>query len=131
MGPLRAVIAVALLSVFTYTVGGPLRSRTHDTARLLWLSGLTVEWILLTVLTPDATFLVFPLFFLYLHLLPLPWSVLSVGASTAAAVLLFAGPTGWSPGGVLGPTIRAAVATAIGLPRHPPSLPDFFTQHAG
>ncbi|AAT88672.1 hypothetical protein ATY41_08625 [Leifsonia xyli subsp. xyli] len=110
-----AVIAVALLFVFTYAAGGPLRARMRGGLRWLWLGALTAEWMLLAALTQDATLLVFPLFFLFLHLLPSPWSVVAVGASTVAAILLFAAHSGWTAGGVLGPAIGAGVAVAIGL----------------
>lgn len=110
-----AVIAISVLFVTTYAAGGPFRTRLRGPLLLAWLAALTAEWLALAALTPDATFLVFPLFFLFLHLLPLPWNVVAVAVSTAAAVLLFAGHAGWSAGGVLGPVIGAGVAVAIGL----------------
>ncbi|WP_348787186.1 sensor histidine kinase [Leifsonia sp. NPDC080035] len=113
--PEGVVIGVSVLFVATYAVAGPLRSRLRGPFRLVWLAALTVEWIVLAALTPDATFLVFPLFFLALHLLPVPWSVVAVGCLTVAAVLFFAGHSGWTAGGVLGPLIGAGVAVAIGL----------------
>ncbi|MGN6425984.1 MAG: histidine kinase [Leifsonia sp.] len=113
--PEGVVIGVCVLFVATYAAAGPLRSRRRGTFRLLWLAALTVEWVVLAALTPDATFLVFPLFFLALHLLPVPWSVVAVGVLTLVAILLFGWHSGWTAGGILGPLIGAAVAVAIGL----------------
>ncbi|MEV5839547.1 sensor histidine kinase [Nocardia sp. NPDC052112] len=81
----------------------------------IWLTALTVLWLGLVVLAPDAGYLAFGLFFLYLHLLPRPWSLLAVGAATVVAVIGFGVHRGWSVAGAIGPMLGAAVAVGIGL----------------
>ncbi|MFD4433412.1 sensor histidine kinase, partial [Nocardia sp. NPDC058497] len=44
----------------------------------VWLATLTVLWLALLGLTPDAVYLAFGLFFVYLHLLPRPWKQVAV-----------------------------------------------------
>ncbi|KQV05168.1 histidine kinase [Leifsonia sp. Root112D2] len=111
-----AIIALGCLFLVTYAVGGPaLRQSRRRAPRWLWLTALGIEWLGMACLTPDAAFLVFPLFFLFLHLIAWPWNVLAVAVSTAGAIVLLALHTGWSIGGVLGPVIGAAVSVVIGL----------------
>ncbi|SMQ73231.1 Signal transduction histidine kinase [Plantibacter sp. VKM Ac-1784] len=82
---------------------------------LAWLVVLSVEWVVLVLLSPDAAYLVFPLFFLYLHLLPRAVAVPAVVIATIAAVVAIGLHAGFSVGGVVGPLVGAAVAVAIGL----------------
>ncbi|WP_051298167.1 sensor histidine kinase [Brevibacterium album] len=84
-------------------------------AALLWLSTLTLLWAILVVLVPDAAFLVFPLFFLCLHLLPRWWGPAAVVAAALVSVGALAGHRGLTVGGITGPLLGAAVAIAIGL----------------
>ncbi|MEV0059101.1 sensor histidine kinase [Nocardia sp. NPDC050718] len=81
----------------------------------VWLAALTVLWLALLGLTPDAVYLAFGLFFLYLHLLPRPWNLLAVVVATAVGVVGFAAHRGWSVGAVVGPVLGALVAIGIGL----------------
>lgn len=81
----------------------------------LWVLLLSVVWLVLVWLTPDAAFLVFPLFFLYLQLLPPGVAALAVLASTGVAIVAVGRHSGFSVGGVLGPLIGAGVAVAIGF----------------
>ncbi|UGT57884.1 sensor histidine kinase [Nocardia asteroides] len=81
----------------------------------VWLASLTALWLALLALTPDAVYLAFGLFFVYLHLLPRPWSLLAVVLATAVGVAGFAAHRGWSVGAVVGPVLGAAVAIGIGL----------------
>jgi len=81
----------------------------------LWLATLTVLWLALLGLTPDAVYLAFGLFFLYLHLLPRPWNLVAVVLATAVGVIGFAAHRGWSVGAVVGPVLGALVAIGIGL----------------
>lgn len=81
-----------------------------------WLMLLTAAWAALALSSPDFVWLAFPLFFLYLHLLPLPVAIPGVVVLTAAAI----GAVAWHGGGVtlaevLGPSIGAAVATLMTL----------------
>lgn len=117
-GPVLPVSAVAGLMLLTYAaallahaVDDPRRRRI---ARWVWVLALTVEWAVLVALTPFAAYLVFPLFFLYLEVLPEPAATLTVGIATAAAVLALGLHEGWSVGGVIGPIIGAGVAVLIG-----------------
>ena len=111
------IIALALMTLATYAVGA-IRARltsTRRVLRLLWLGVLTAEWVALLYLAPDAAYLAFPLFFLYLHILGARGG--SVATVIAAAVVVYAlgRHGGWSLGGVAGPLIGAGVALLIGL----------------
>ena len=106
------IIALALMTLATYAVGA-IRARltsTRRVLRLLWLGVLTAEWVALLYLAPDAAYLAFPLFFLYLHILGARGG--SVATVIAAAVVVYAlgRHGGWSLGGVAGPLIGAWVA---------------------
>ncbi|WP_433628356.1 sensor histidine kinase [Nocardia sp. CA-120079] len=104
-------LTVAFLVVY---FAGALVGRRPAGIRI-WLAALTVLWLGLVVLAPDAGYLAFGVFFLYLHLLPRPWSLLAVGAATVVAVIGFGVHRGWSVAGAIGPIIGAAVAVGIGL----------------
>lgn len=90
-------------------------ARRHGPLVLGWLVLLSVEWVVLVLLSPDAAYLVFPLFFLYLHLLPRAVAVPAVVIATVAAIFAIGVHSGFSVGGVVGPLVGAAVAVAIGL----------------
>ena len=81
---------------------------------VIWLCCLSVAWFALTVVESSAAYLVFPVFFLYLHVLDRAWGVLCVAAATVATVVVIGVGSGWSVGGVAGPIIGAAVAVLIG-----------------
>ncbi len=80
-----------------------------------WLGVLSVLWVVLLTLSPDAAYLVFPLFFLYLHLLGRRWGTAAIIASTLVAVSGLGVHSGWTVGGVVGPFVGAGVALLIGL----------------
>lgn len=80
-----------------------------------WLAALTVVWALLVGVVPEAAYLVFPLFFLYLHLLPAAWGPLAVVGATAVTIVALAVHGGLTVGGVVGPVVGAGVALLIGL----------------
>ncbi|MGF6884183.1 signal transduction histidine kinase [Nocardia sp. GAS34] len=107
------VLVLAVLFLLTYFGGAALRSR--PTAARVWLGGLTVLWLGLVALQPEAVYLVFGLFFLYLHLLPRNWGLTAVVAATVISVVGFSAHRGWTAGGVIGPVLGAAVAVAIGM----------------
>ncbi|WP_405134627.1 sensor histidine kinase [Nocardia sp. NBC_01388] len=118
----RAIIAdahpffvVVLAGVFlgVYFAGGLFRRRLF--AARVWLVALTVLWLGLVAFVPDAVYLVFGLFFLYLHLLPRNWGLLAVTATTVVSVVGYASHKGWTMGAVIGPVLGALVAVAIGL----------------
>lgn len=81
-------------------------------AAAVWLAVLLAAWFWLVILTPDAVWLAFPLFFLELHLLG-RWGLPAVVGTTLVAVCGFAWHAGGPQmGGVLGPVIGAAVVVA-------------------
>ncbi|NLU85087.1 sensor histidine kinase [Rhodococcus sp. HNM0569] len=111
--PPHAVWVCVLCVVFflVYAAGVALGARG---GRLwVWLTVLTLVWFALVALAPDAAYIVFGLFFLYLHLLRPPWGVLAVVASTAVAIAGTAAHNGLSAAVVIGPVIGACVAVAI------------------
>lgn len=109
-------IAIAVLSVMF--LGGYLFGLSrHWRGRKMhaWLAGGTLVWLALMCLAPDAAYIAFGMFFLYLHLLRPPWSLIGVAFATTVAVVGTAAHRGWSVAGVVGPVIGACVAVAIGL----------------
>jgi len=112
-----AVIVIAVILALTYALGAVLTrpARAPRFMRLGWLVILTVQWLDLLWLIPDAAYLVFPLFFLYLHLLGRWWGSAAVLVSTVVAICALGVHSGWTVGGVVGPVIGAGVATLIGL----------------
>lgn len=112
------VIALAVVLLLTYGCGALVAradSGRRRTWRLFWLAALTAQWALLLWLTPEAAYLVFPLFFLYLHVLGRWWGAAAIVAATAVAVCALGLHAGWSVGGVVGPLVGAGVALLIGL----------------
>lgn len=90
--------------------------RTHLLLGRIWLGAVTLGWAALALAAPQYVWLAFPLFFAYLHLLPLVAALPGVALLTAAAVMAIA----WHEGGltasrVIGPVIGAAVATLMAL----------------
>ncbi|MFE7118928.1 sensor histidine kinase [Streptomyces sp. NPDC057654] len=90
----------------------PLTSRTG-----LWLTAVTALWLVLLLMDRAFSYVVFPLFFLFLHVMPVRWSLPAVAATTGAVVAVqSAGPGGFTAAKVIGPVAGAAVAvlTAYG-----------------
>lgn len=111
-----AAVLLALAMTATYGAGALMAGRGRPRGlRLLWLAVLTLEWAVLLWLTPEAAYLVFPLFFLYLHLLGPRWGSVALVLATATAILALGLHGGWSLGGVVGPLVGAGVALLIGL----------------
>ena len=120
LDPTDASVVVTVLAVVlgvTYATGalltGAMRSSRMSTG--IWLALVTVQWLALTWLIADAAYLVFPLFFLYLHLLGRWWGTAAILASTVFAIVALGLHGGWSVGGVVGPLVGAGVALLIGL----------------
>lgn len=82
---------------------------------LIWITVLTMIWAVLVWLSPEGAFLVFPLFFLYLHILPEAGGVAAILVSTAFAICALGLHLGFELGGVIGPLIGACVALLIGF----------------
>ncbi len=110
------VLTVVLVGVYCLgaVVLRPARPLPNTPASA-WLGALSVLWVVLLTLSPDAAYLVFPLFFLYLHLLGRGWGTVAIIASTLVAVGALGIHTGWTVGGVVGPFVGAGVALLIGL----------------
>lgn len=108
---IAAFLAVAF--GLTYSVG--VIRRLDGAAAWIWLAALTALWLALIVLAPDAAYIAFALFFVYLHLLPRPWSLVAVSIATVVAIAGTGAHRGLSAAGVVGPVIGACVAIAIGL----------------
>lgn len=109
-------IALAVALVATYALGiWIVRGPGGSAVAVVWLAALTCEWVALLWFTPDAAYLVFPLFFLYLHLLSRIAGTIVVLLTTAVAVLALGVHGGWSVGGVVGPLVGAGVALLIGF----------------
>ncbi len=114
--PLAGVLAGAFAVVYLL---GAVVARTAGPRRVLagalWVVGLSVVWVGLLVLVPEAAYLVFPLFFLYLHVLPRVVGPAAVVAATLVAVVALGLHGGFTVGGVVGPLVGAGVALLIGL----------------
>ncbi len=114
-----AVGALALAFAGLYAQGGRVAAlpdpRRRRRAAALWLAGLVLGWVVLTLAQADGVYLVFPLFFLVLHLLPGAGGPVLVAALTAVAVAAIGLRSGWSTGGVVGPVVGASVAVLVGL----------------
>lgn len=120
LAPTDASVTVIVLSVtlgLTYALGAVMTrtTRARGLLRLGWLTVLTGEWVVLLWLIPDAAYLVFPLFFLYLHLLGRWWGAAAILESTLVAICALGLHSGWTVGGVVGPLVGAGVALLIGL----------------
>ena len=114
------IVALTALLLISYAAGALLaRARAGRGLaqgwRALWLGAITLEWIALLWLTPEAAYLVFPLFFLYLHLLGRMWGPAAIVAATTIAICALGVHGGWTVGGVVGPLVGAGVALLIGL----------------
>lgn len=112
-----AAIVLALVVGGTYASGLLLTrlSRPRRLMPLIWVALLSAEWLGLLWLSADAAYLVFPLFFLFLHLLGRWAGSAAILASTIVAVYALGLHGGWSVGGVVGPFVGAGVALLIGL----------------
>lgn len=110
----RAVVVVGTVLAIVYAAGPALTVvRRSRGAAAVWLTAVGAAWLVLLMLTPDAIWLAFPLFFLQLHLLPRRWGLAAVAMTTAAAIAGFAWhQDGLTPPMVLGPSLGAAVAVA-------------------
>ncbi|MFE9012071.1 sensor histidine kinase [Streptomyces cyaneofuscatus] len=90
--------------------------RPGTRAAALWLAALCALWLGLLVLSPDALWVAFPLYFLQLHLLPTRWGVPAVVVTAAAAITSFVvHRQEIAPGAFIGPLLGAAVAIATVL----------------
>ncbi|MGW6467632.1 sensor histidine kinase [Streptomyces rubiginosohelvolus] len=113
-----AVVTVTLLTAVLYAAGAARSSSVQPgtSAGAWWLGGLWALWAVLLVLSPDALWVAFPLYFLQLHFLPMRWALPAVVVTAAAAITSFAvHRQEIEPGAFIGPLIGAAVAVATVL----------------
>ena len=115
-----AALIVCLAAVFlgTYAAGSLLGRNldgVHPRLRAAWVGVLSFEWLALAFVSPEAIYLVFPLFFLALHFLRGWRGPAAVAVATLLAIILFGMHRGFGLAGAVGPLIGAAVAVAIGL----------------
>lgn len=104
--------AVALGAV--YAVGAVSRRVHTQPAAGVWVAVVTVLWALLVVHVPDAAYLAFPLFFLYLHVLPAVLGAVAVLIAAGISIVAIGLQQGWSTGGIAGPTVAGLAALAVG-----------------
>jgi signal transduction histidine kinase len=115
-GSSGAVIAVAAGFLAVYGAGfavGADHNRNRFWSRI-WVAALSVLWIALLWFTPAAAYLAFPLFFLYLAVMPGWRGPFTVALATAFAIIGGGVHGGWTVGGVVGPLVGAAMALLIG-----------------
>lgn len=108
-----AFVAVYLLGAFA--ARGAAGASPKRGFALAWITLLTLIWAVLVWLSPEGAYLVFPLFFLYLHILPEAGGVAAILVSTAFAICALGLHLGFELGGVIGPLIGAGVALLIGF----------------
>ena len=112
-----ADLVVGGLLALAYAAGGLPAVRSRRGAPWLWLAAVTVLWVVLAALDPAAGYVAFPLFLLYLHLLPPRWSLPAVVLLTGVVVAAQSTtPGGLTSAKVIGPSVGAVVAvlTAYG-----------------
>ncbi|AKK04191.1 sensor histidine kinase [Corynebacterium epidermidicanis] len=78
---------------------------------LIWLLALVGLWVVLLPMQPLAVYLVFPLYFLFLTVMPDFRGVTAVLGATVVAIMNQY--PAFTPGGVLGPALAALVTIAI------------------
>ncbi|MEJ6488897.1 sensor histidine kinase [Leucobacter sp. USCH14] len=113
------VIGVAFVAVYVAGAWAARSGRAADSSgrrfAVVWVVALTLLWAVLTWVSPEGAYLVFPLFFLYLHVLPGSGGVAAIVITTVFSVLALGLHLGFSVGGVIGPLVGAGVALLIGL----------------
>lgn len=109
-----AAFNLVFLSVFAalYFVGSFYMDRMSYVLKLVWLTALTVVWIVDILVAPAGIYLLFVLFFFYLRVLGMVWGVIAVIFGTAVSVGIQL-PQGLTFGGVMGPVVSALVTVAI------------------
>ncbi|MCJ0894159.1 sensor histidine kinase [Rhodococcus sp. ARC_M5] len=114
---LTAVIVLAVVLGMVYAVGATWPRVRHSGATAAgWLLAVGMVWTALLVVSPEAVYLAFPLFFLQLHLLPTTWGLTAVVWTTLTAIAGFCWHRGgFAVGAVVGPSLGAAVAIAVVL----------------
>ncbi|MFC7572256.1 sensor histidine kinase [Klenkia terrae] len=111
-------LALALAFACCYAAGAGiarLPGRHRAQAGAAWVAALSLLWVALLIVIPEAAYLAFPLFFLYLHVLPGAVGPITVAVATAVAVIALGLHGHFTVGGVVGPVVGAGVALLVGL----------------
>ncbi|ASU78003.1 sensor histidine kinase [Actinopolyspora erythraea] len=113
-GTMPALLGVVTLAVL-YAVGALPSRVAHDRrTALLWLAGVTGLWAALLVVSPDFSWIAFPLFFLHMHLLRRTHAVLAVAVLTGAVIATqLVHAEEFSVAMVLGPSLGAGFAVLV------------------
>jgi signal transduction histidine kinase len=94
-----------------YLVGILARSRYHARVGSAWLATLTILWAGASFLvSADFVWLAFPLFFLYLFMLPDRAGLVAVFGALVVAIVALVADGGFEAAEVLGPSVGAVVA---------------------
>ncbi len=110
---LGAAMLVVYLGGAAVAHMGRLSGRMLRVISFIWIGVLTLIWACMLMVSVDAAFVVFPLFFLFLHVLPVTAGVTAVIVTTTMSIAMLGYHSGISVGGVVGPVIGATVALAI------------------
>ena len=110
-----AVVAVAAVLGAVYAVGPAVPAiGASRRAAALWLTAVGAVWLVLLVLSAEAVWLAFPLYFVQLHLLPRRAGLGAVLGTAVAAVAAFSAHEGtFTAATAIGPALGAAVAVAV------------------
>ncbi len=95
-----------------YFYGSSTGATVSHGRQLAWLFLLTLVWVIMLPIVPIAVYIVFPLFFLYLRVMPDIRGIVAVVGATAVAIVSQY-PVGLTVGGVMGPSVAALVTIAI------------------
>ncbi|QTI67205.1 sensor histidine kinase [Gordonia polyisoprenivorans] len=112
-GGTTSVAAVTLAALWLAIYASGMVLVRSSRAGWWWLAALSLVWLGCLSASDDAVYLVFVMFFLYLHLAGMRWGTTCVAVSTAAAVVGFGLHGGWSVAAAIGPVLGAAVAVVI------------------
>ena len=109
------IIVAAVTCALIYATGPLLPSVSRSRrAATVWLAAVGAVWLILLILSADAVWVAFPLYFLQLHLLSRRAGLTAVVITAMAAVIGFgAHQSSFSPATAIGPALGAAVAVAV------------------
>ncbi len=108
----EAIVAVLLCAIYALLYAMAVMRITDSLQlKLLWVAGLTGVWVLMLPVVALSVYLVFPLFFLYLRVLPDTRGIIAVMGATAVAILSY--KSNLSYGAVMGPAVSALVVIGI------------------
>ncbi|MDO4929137.1 MAG: sensor histidine kinase [Corynebacterium sp.] len=108
----RAIWGVLTTALFGFVYSfGALHNGGSFRRQTVWLLVLTIVWVFMLPLVPIAVYLLFTLFFLYLHIAPDIRGVIAVlGATIISIMAQFPNP---SVGAIMGPVVSAIVVIGI------------------